>query len=220
LVAFGVWHSATRYSEDISRYAPREKHVHYEASAWWNGQWQQLAARRTDLAGGHELPLTFQWAGSRSHLKRRLEQAGWRAPPSWSLDSTLQWLSPNSTAMDLPVLPQMNDGNPAALVLLGRSQGMRKDSRLVLRLWRSDVRLVGHNGATTPVWLGAIVNQHLSHPYSLFSLVQTRPGVDRPRNVLAHQLPHTRLVYRGGLGSKGVWDGGVLLAREDGIKVR
>lgn len=219
LAAFGAWHTTTRYAADVSRYAPHEKHVRYVANAWWNRQWQQLAAWRVDLAGGYKLPLTFQWAGSTARLKQRLVQAGWRVPPTWSFDSALQWLSPNSAAMDLPVLPQMNNGNPAALALIGRKQGMAKNRRLVLRLWHSDVRLIGHDQAPIPVWLGAVVSQRLSHPYSLFSLVRTQTRVDGPRDALAHQLPNTRLVYRSGFGINNIWDGGVLLAHEAGLKV-
>lgn len=217
LVVFGVWHSTAQYRQDVSRYAVHEKHVDLLASDWWRGQWRQLAARRIDLVGGHEVPLTVQWAGRLSRLRTRLAAAGWQVPAAWSFDSALQWLSPHSTATQLPVLPQMNDGDPATLVLI-RPAGA--SGRLVLRLWRSNVRLDTRQGAQVPVWLGTAVRQTLTHPYALFSLVRAEPGVNGPRQVLAGELVHTRVGQRARAGKHHAWDGRVLLAHPGGLKLR
>lgn len=195
LVAVGAWHSLHRYRADRHRYAPQASYRHYTAAAWWQGAWRHLPVRRVDLAGGNEQPLNLQWAGTLSALRRELARSGWRQPVAWGLGSTLLWLSPHSKPGQLPVLPLMNNGEPAALVLVRPVAHKAATERRVLWVWRSDVRLRNGGGAPLRLWLGAAMVQALYHPYSLFSLFRTQP--EKASAALLHsQLVGARLARR------------------------
>ncbi len=196
LALFGAWHSVRRYPADQQRYAPQVAYRHFSAVAWWRSAWRRLPARRVDLAGGNERPLDLQWAGTLPALRRELEGAGWHTPRSWGLGTTLRWLSTSSTASELPVLPQMNNGEPAALVMIRAPKGEGSRSRWVLRVWRAHVRLSGGRARVTALWLGAVTMQTLHHPLHLFSMVRSRSRPRAASSLLVAQLGRARVVRR------------------------
>lgn len=218
VIGFGTWHSLRQYPVDVHRYAVRQSHTELSARSWWQGAWRTLPARRMDLAGLEENPLDLQYAGRLSSLRQHLERLGWTPPVPWTVSSTLQWLSPAPAPLQLPVVPQMNDGRSALLVLVAPPSDAASNERWVLRLWRSGVQLVQPGRPAVPLWTGAISQQRLTHPLSLLTLAVDEPDTTRARAQLARQIPGSQVVYRHNVAPASPWDGGVLLARGANLK--
>lgn len=210
LVIAGSVNVALHQKRDVIRYAVSEETRMLSPSAWWNGGWQSLPARRRDAGGEAEEPVTLQWAGGLPDLERQLIAAGWREPQPWSLGTTLSWLNPGASIGDLPVLPQLDTGRLPALTLVRPEADASR--RLVLRLWPSGVLLHASDGNTVPLWLGAVVVQRLARAASLLTLTREQPDVNGPRQQLAAAFPQTKTVERAGQQSPGRWDGRLLLA--------
>jgi membrane protein DedA with SNARE-associated domain/membrane-associated phospholipid phosphatase len=214
LLITGALHVARRHAEDDRIYAPRAQVRTLTASQWWRGAWSQLPARRVDLAGEAGAPLTVQWAGSAAALARRLRADGWTRPVPWSIRSALAWLTPHATLASLPVLPRLENGRPEVLVLTRAAAGGGGTARLVLRLWRSDVRLAAGAGApAVPLLVGTVARERLERPAWFLTTAHELPGFDGPRDRLAAEIPDHRLVPRGPALRAAGWDGRVLLGR-------
>ena len=108
---------ATQHAADVARYAPSEAAVPVLLAEWKSGGWQRLPARRTDVAGDFEEPLSVQWVGTVDRIERALQADGWRRPPVWWSRSTLLWLMPSTPIGELPVLAKLHQGDPPMLSL-------------------------------------------------------------------------------------------------------
>lgn len=217
LLVTGAVHVGGQHAKDVRLYARRTQITTLPASQWWQKGWSQLPARRVDLAGEIGAPLTFQWAGTAAALARALAPGGWRAPVPWTVRSALAWLRPRVPLRSLPVLPLLESGRPEVLVLVlvltPPAGGRAGQARLVLRLWRSDVRLAAAGAPAVPVLIGTVAEERIEHPTGFLTTTDPLPGYDGPRNSLAADIPDHRLVQRGPrLHSRG-WDGRVLLGR-------
>ena len=214
LILAGGFHIYRSNATDIQRYAIKSTTQSMAAADWWASDWQQLPARRIDLTGETQEPLTFQWAGSLQSLQDVLLRKGWHTSAAWASLSTLTWFTGSASAANLPVVPFLAGGRFPSLTLVRQSSDVVfLDSRLVLRLWAADVEVT--NGQTAPLWIGSVAEERVYHPLGLVTLVSTQSDVDAPRKALAEALDAGRLVSR----AKGVmasdWDGQVLLARQD-----
>lgn len=212
LILAGSFHIYRSHATDIERYAVKSVTQTMVAADWWASGWQQLPARRTDLTGEAEEPLTFQWAGDLQNLQDILQRDGWRASTAWTPLSTLNWLTAQSDFAVLPVVPLFASGRLPSLVLV-RPEGATASagSRLVLRLWAADIKLA--NGRMMPLWVGSVVEERLSRLFSLVTLSSTEVDVNGPRQTLAGALQGSRLVSRINEMMDESWDGQVLLAR-------
>ncbi|TIS55791.1 MAG: phosphatase PAP2 family protein [Mesorhizobium sp.] len=197
---------------DAERYAVKFVTPTMPADVWWTTGWQQLPARRVDLTGEFEEPLTIQWAGDLTSFQAMLLRKGWRAPASWSPLNALTWLSANADPAALPVVPRPASGRLPSLTLVLPNGAVPRVSRLVLRLWAVDLELA--DGASLPVWVGSIVEERLDRPLSLFTLAWTQPDMNTPRDVVASELHAGRLAVRADTATAN-WDGRILLAREN-----
>jgi hypothetical protein len=182
------------------------------AADWWATGWQQLPARRIDLAGETEEPLTLQWAGSLQDLQDILQSDGWRAPASWTPVGTLAWLTRQTDPTNLPVVPYPAGGRLPSLTLVRPSGNAAAGSRLTVRIWAVDFEL--KNGSHTPLWIGSVVEERLYHPFSLFTLASTQPDMNAPPAILAAALDGGRLFARTDGSADANWDGRILLVRE------
>jgi undecaprenyl-diphosphatase len=213
LILAGGFHIYRNHSSDIGRYAVKTAAPTMAAADWWTSGWQQLPARRIDLTGETNEPLTFQWAGGSQELQDDLSRKGWRASAAWTPVNALTWLTAHANPSDLPVIPWFASGRLPSLTLV-RPDGaaVPASSRLVLRLWPVDLTLT--NGRIVPIWIGSVVEERLYHPLSLVTLGSTQPDVNAPRQVLAGALDGGRLAARANELTAWVWDGQVLLARD------
>lgn len=197
---------------DVARYAVKETTPTMPAETWWASGWQELPARRIDLTGAIEEPLTVQYAGSLPSLREMLLRKGWRAPAPWTPPNALSLLATSVDATSLPAVPRLSNGKLADLTLVLQNDAVPKGSRLVLRLWAVDLELV--NGTSSPVWVGSVVEERLERPLSFLTLAFTQPFMNAPRDVLAGGLQYIRFVARGGVAINAAWDGRLLLIRE------
>ncbi len=213
LLLGGGFHIYRNHAADMERYAVVSTVPTMAAADWWASDWQQLPSRRIDLTGETNEPLTFQWAGGLSDLQDVLQRTGWRASAAWTPLNALTWLTAKADPASLPAIPLFAGGRLPSLILVRPDGGgAPAASRLVLRLWAVDFELT--NGRKVPLWLGSVVEERLSHPFSLVTLASTQPDVSAPRQALASSLGGARMVVRT-RGSAGAdWDGQVLLARQ------
>lgn len=163
LLAFfvvGGWHIYARMAEDLARYAVQHPVYPMSAQAWWQKERDIVPALRIDLEGEQKQPLNIQWAGELSQLRQTLQDKGWHVPTPLTLTSGLSWLAPNPSLDQLPVLPQLHNGQFESLLLsrADPAQTTSQAQRLVLRLWRSNVRLGPGN---VRLWIGTISSLRL-----------------------------------------------------------
>ncbi len=147
----GSFHINNKMTSDLARYAVQQVIVPIPEQAWWQTAWRDRSAFRIDLEGEREQPLNIQWAGDLSALQQLLEAQGWRVPESVTASSALRWLSPDLPLAQLPVLPQLHNGQQEGLLLLYVNSGQTVP--MVLRLWSSNIRL--EPGSRT-LWLGTV----------------------------------------------------------------
>jgi undecaprenyl-diphosphatase len=179
-------------------------------AAWQGGGWAELPTRRIDLFGEYEEPFTIQWAGSLDDLRVKLLAEGWTEPPSWTLRSSIEWLSPQASPVSLPVLPRLDGGRSEGLVLIRTGGPVPEHQRLVLRLWRSNVILSG-GSAPLPLWIGTVVAERIKPVASFVTITAEQQDIDFPLHVLHKALPSMRIERRPELAKDLYWNGLVLL---------
>ncbi len=210
LLAWGL-HIGVSHSGDMRRYAVRSDTPSIERSEWWISEYARLPKRRIALTGKSAEPLTFQWGGSLQDLEGILTTEGWSAPAEWNASNALAWLA-KSDAPELPVFPLHASGYRTALTLVRPLDGASPaDARLVLRLWPADFDLRVAS-APVPLWVGSVVEERVSHPLSLFSLVRRQTDANAPLRVLAGAFDSRNSVLRRRSPPEPGWDGLVLLA--------
>ena len=197
---------------DVDRYAVKETTPTMAVDVWWATGWRDLPARRVDLTGEVEEPLTIQFAGRLPWLQEALGRNGWSSSASWTPLAALGWLTANVDPTALPVVPRLAHGEFPSLILVLQDDAVPKGSRFVLRLWAVDLTLT--KGTDLPGWVGAVVEERLDRPLSLFTLAFTQPDMNAPRDAVANKLQFGRLVDRTDVIPNAEWDGRVLLIRE------
>jgi len=209
--AVGVWHVERAFTTDQRRYAVHETFVDVAANAWRAGAWERLPAHRVDLGGEREEPLVLQWDGDLGTLESTLAAAGWSPAAPWSVTTALGWLGSAPEARRLPVIPKLDDGRaPRLTMVLPAPQSPPGAFRLVLRLWRSNVRLRDPEGGRRPLWVGSVSAERRVAVPLLGTVTRTLPAVAGPRAALARALPADWVVVGVRRRAKG-WDGRVLL---------
>lgn len=215
LVALGVaggFHVHRQHPFDIARYAPPVRSQNMPEPDWWGTGWQRFPARRVEITGAIEEPLTLQWAGSPDALRERLQRQGWYIPVTWSASSALAWLTPGTAPAERPLISVFDGGRLPVLTLARANPKAPDDSRFVLRLWATDARLGGP--ASPALWVGSVVEERLVHYSSLYTLEWRQPSVDDALQWLSSGLEGTRLAVRQAGRPSADWNGRVLLARE------
>ncbi len=215
LLGAGGLHIEARHQADLSRYAVRQRTRSLALPEWWRDAWRSLPARRVDLIGGAEEPLTIQWAGRRAALRTELAAAGWRAPPGWTLRTAARWFEPHVLLGSLPVLPHLDNGHREALVLVHAVGAHPDTERLVLRLWRSGVELTRSGASALPLFIGTVTEQRARRVAPIMTLADELDQFTAPRAALGSALARQRLLARPGTAPTSAWDGCVLLARAD-----
>jgi membrane protein DedA with SNARE-associated domain/membrane-associated phospholipid phosphatase len=212
LILAGGFNVYSRHATDSDRYAIKSGAPSMSATDWWASGWQQLPARRIDLTGDTNEPLTFQWAGDLPELRNVLQRNGWHNSAAWTSLSALNWLSIQTDSAALPVVPLFASGRLPSLTLIrANSGGALTISRLVLRVWVVDFELT--NGHSSALWMGSVMEERFYHPLSLVTLTSTQPDMNAPRGTLATVFDNGRLLPRPEGTANGDWDGNVLLAR-------
>ncbi|MCB1777517.1 MAG: LssY C-terminal domain-containing protein, partial [Candidatus Competibacteraceae bacterium] len=152
------WHIHNRMAQDLERYAVHRPVMAMPASEWWGQNARVLPVWRLDLEGEREQPLNVQWAGDLDAVQQQLQSRGWREPLALSASAALHWFLPNPSLEQLPVLPQLHDGQYESLLLTKERPGQQHPAeQWILRLWPTTLRLKPND---TPVWVGTVTSQH------------------------------------------------------------
>lgn len=211
LVLAGAFNIYRSHTTDTKRYAVKSLIPTVAASDWWISGWRQFPARRINLTGEMEEPLTFQWTGSLKSLQSVLQRGNWRAAANLTPSSALSWLTPHANPVDFPVIPRFASGRLPSLTLIQSTDASPAGSRLVLRLWATGLDVT--NGQIEPLWIGSVVKERFYHPFSLFTLTFTALDANAPRSALAASLRGDKIVFRAGELAAN-WDGSLLLSSE------
>ncbi len=171
-----AWQTQTRFEQELAQYSPRTEIHRITRSTWKSIGWEALPAYRVDLQGRNEQPMNFQWAGSLATLRDELRNKGWYEPPSLTPLSAMNWLAPDPDIATLPVLPQVNDGQHQALLLIG-PHAAGEHQLVALRLWPSNRELQESN---THVWIGNVVYLYREQELPLITYLRTAPRFDSP----------------------------------------
>lgn len=193
------------HAGDLRRYAIRYNVPVLSVADWEASGWRQLPARRTDLTGELEEALTIQWAGSLAALRDPLMRSGWRMAGRWTAADALSWLATDDPRK-LPVMPSLQAGQLPSLTLV-RVTDPDSRSRMVVRLWPAN-RVLG-GPAAQRLWLGSIVEERISRPLSMVSLVTARTA-GCPARLIQPLLGARAVTREAGSGCEGQ----VLLARQ------
>jgi len=181
ILIVGGWHVTQRHEKDLAFYAPRHDVQSMPLATWQTDGWRDLPARRIDLEGEPEQPLTIQWAGSADELARFLIGKGWQKPPSLNLKTFLGMFSPDTPVEGLPALPRLHDGRPERLLLVHTEEG----TRLVLRLWPTDFTIAQDD---IPLFVGTVEEQGRYPLAGLITMAKDTGEYERPLNALGQML--------------------------------
>ncbi|MGD8312931.1 MAG: phosphatase PAP2 family protein [Gammaproteobacteria bacterium] len=184
LAAAGSWETQRRFDTELARYAPRLQIRTVTRTNWLASDWRTLPAYRVDLEGQDRQPMNFQWAGPLAGLQARLEDQGWWQPRRPDPVSAINWLAPAPALAELPVLPQVNDGQHQQL-LLAAPLSDTGNRLLIVRLWPSTLALRANH---TPVWVGNAAYLRLEQDVPLLSFLRTAPDFETPLAKLGDAL--------------------------------
>jgi membrane protein DedA with SNARE-associated domain/membrane-associated phospholipid phosphatase len=180
-----VWHVSSQFDTDLKRYAIRHPSIVISASDWRTQACRKLPIWRVDLHGEREQPLNVQWAGDLNSIRQVLLAHGWRQPLMLTTRSALSWLLPKPTLRQLPILPQLHDGQAESIVFVHQSdQVNQQDTQLILRLWPTVLRLKGND---LPLWNGTVASQHLMQ-LPLISFPRLSHDFDQPQKEMELNL--------------------------------
>lgn len=206
-------HIYRQFDHDRERYAVHHEITTLSFAQWQSQAWQNLSTWRLDLRGERKQALNLQWAGELPTIRRQLLAQGWHIPLLLNAHTALSWLLPKPSLAQLPVLPQLHDGQYESLVLVhADTQAAYPNEQLILRLWPTSLRLQPH---TTPVWLGTVTTQRLQH-LPLISFLYLTDHYQTALTQLEASLPavstwrtQQRVLHTNNKHTR--WDGTVLL---------
>jgi membrane protein DedA with SNARE-associated domain/membrane-associated phospholipid phosphatase len=185
LIVAGAAVVVTHHAADTAQYAPRQPASPDLLADWQVEGWQRLPARRTEVDGDHEEPLSVQWAGTANGITQELAAGGWRRPPPWTLRTTLSWLLPSATIGQLPVLLKLHQGESPTLTL---EKELSPSHRLVIRLWPTSYQVGSANDLPVALWIGMVTLERLEHPAGMATLAKTAQEFGMPMAQLAQSL--------------------------------
>jgi undecaprenyl-diphosphatase len=170
---------------------------------WTDSLWMQFPCYRSDMKGDRHEPITVQWTADGQQIVDQLRSRGWVEGTRFNARSLFSLVSPDVPAMDLPVLPKLNDGEPSTLVF--SRQRMRRDERDVLRFWRTNYAVARRDGvAPTPIWLGSLVHERLLRPSWPFNVLRTDRQLDPLITSKSHDGEWRELELFSSMGCTGI----------------
>src|SRR4029077_8544450 len=113
-------------------------------------------------------PLGLQWRVGAAALRAELMKWGWIAPPAWSINALNGFVSPATSAIELPVALGFNNGHRPVVTLVRPGKGAGGEERLILRAWPQWAR--EPDGAVESILMGSISFEYVDHPLHQLSL--------------------------------------------------
>jgi undecaprenyl-diphosphatase len=173
------------HEADVARYAPRQATSSELLVNWQVDGWQRLPARRTEVDGDYEEPLSVQWAGTSIRIAQVLGTSGWRRPQPWTPRTTLLWLLPSTTIGQLPVLAKLHQGQSPTVSF---ERELDSSHRLVIRFWPTQYQIGALDNRPAALWIAMVTIERLEHPAGLLTLAITELDFGRPTEELAKTL--------------------------------
>lgn len=181
----------------VVSYTPRIEITPIDGAAWEAGLWKNLPARRIDLGGETEEPMTLQWSGTDNAIRNELVSNGWSPTVPLSLLSLGNMLTPQTDPRQLPVLPTLNDGNSPSITMTKLDSSPNTPKRLVLRLWPTIKRVAGGSAASR-IFVGSIVREQIINLRGGVSLPKVDENFTPDRLLLQSLAPFGLIVERPG----------------------
>ncbi len=211
LLVAGGGHIVLDLERQTARYQPRHPVGVMPAARWRNGGWRSLPAWREDLGLSHRHPLTLQWAGRLQDIRAWLTARGWRPARRLRFLDAVHWLHPQPDIARMPVMPHVHAGRYETLAMV---RPVDRGRQLVLRLWRTRLRIDGK----VALWIGNVTCQRLVRRLYLFSYPATTNDFDAPLRALlpvgsGHGLQAERRQRKRRPPAGVRWDGSVWLIR-------
>ena len=161
--------------------------------------------------------MNLQWTGSITTLQNELKKHGWTEPKALGMGSILQWLNPNVSLSELPILPHVHEGHHQDLLLAHPAS--TTDKQWVIRLWKTNITLTPSQQA---LWIGNISTQTIQHALGILHYPATTKDFNTPLSNLTKHLE----VFRKNIKSRGTaksigniqWNGDILLINSEPTK--
>ena len=185
------------FDRAVVSYAPRLDITPIDGAAWKSGLWKNLPARRIDLVGETEEPITLQWSGTANAIGNELVSSGWSPAVPVSLKSLGSMLTPQIDPRQLPTLPTLNDGNSPSITMTKLGPPQNTPERLVLRLWPTLKRVTG-GSADSRILVGSIVKERIVSLLGGVSLAKIDENFTPDRLLLQSLAPSGLIVERPG----------------------
>jgi undecaprenyl-diphosphatase len=169
LVLMVSFYSSQRLEEDLIFYRPlTSTPVSLDRTDWINGGWKALPAYRDDLEARHIHPIDVQWIGEAQAIETMLTSRGWRIQASAEVPDMLALFNADASSRELPVLPQIHQGETQQLLLV---RDLAEDPRLLaLRLWKTEYRVPDQQ---SPLWVGNVSFLFLDERLRLLRFLRT-----------------------------------------------
>lgn len=194
LAFVGGSYAGRHHARDLARYAKATTVPTIEFAAWRDGEWRTLPAAREEIGGERNEPFSVQWVATREAIERALDAHGFRSPPRWRSSAALLWLVPSTPVGELPVLPKLEQGQPARLTFV-REDGAR--ARVVVRLWpAADAVHASPPAEATPLWIGMVTAEHARTELGLIQTVRAVDAAALAEAGLSSVAPHGMPVRR------------------------
>jgi hypothetical protein len=168
------WLALTWHDEHFRTYQSERRIATAPLLDWQQNPALRLPRFRDDLRGARDHPLNLALAGDPQCLLHRLSERGWQPAQMLDWHNLLRLLSPRSELSHLPVLPQVHGAAHERSVF---SKEQADGSRLLLRLWSTDIRL---QPGAVPLLIGNVSRQSADSLLHLLLIPRTEKDFMQP----------------------------------------
>ena len=171
LIAWG-YHASQSFDKNMARYQPQRKVTSILLSNWCKDDFRQISRARIDLKGEYEEPLSMQVAIPPDEIKTAFEKLGWVQKPVMDWRQSMQFLGRKKGLDSLIPLPLLHNGKAAVLTMVKKSD--KKNRRLVLRLWPTDVVFANPSGQSF-IFAASITRENATNPMMGLNILRDKP---------------------------------------------
>ena len=212
LLLLTVFYSSQQLDKDLVFYRPlTTTPVSLSRNDWIDAGWKALPAYRDDLEARRMHPLNLQWSGDIQAIETHLKSRGWRAWKSADAGNLLDLFNSDAGIRELPVLPQLHQGESQQLLLI---RDLPEDSRLLaLRLWKTEYRI---GNQQSPLWVGNVSYLFVDTRLRLLRFLRTDADFNSALDLFSQDIgddavQRVRRTIPADANKLATWDGRVLL---------